>query len=89
MDTHFRSFLINKVSARVDPRVQDLGKIVRDSILFTNELQPIVGKLSKRDRRSIVIAVVSGHVKLPFPFYWFQSFILGLMVDDIVNQQDV
>lgn len=89
MDIHFRSFLINKVSARVDPRVQDLGKIVRDSIIFTEELQSIVGRLSGRDKRSIVIAVVTGHVKLPFPLYWFQSFVIGLMVDDIINQKEV
>lgn len=86
MDKNQEDQIVNEVAEALTVTFADLAKLSRDVVMAVEQIQQDVGPLGADDRQRIAVRVLSGYIKLPFPFSMFQNMALKLVINYAVHK---
>lgn len=84
MDKDTEAELVNQVAEVVSSLQFDLTKLAKDVVMAVEKISKKVLPLSGEEKKRIAVGVLSGYIKLPFPFSLCQKMILKLVVNHAV-----
>lgn len=86
MNPDQKTKIVSDITSAINPIVTDLQKLVEDVVKAVELYQASIAPLSGSDKQEIATSVISGFVKLPFPFSLVQNLLLKLVVNYAVHK---